>query len=515
MVKAFSSGGLHFSLLLSRRYQHYKKDLMKYKPAQPLFLLFVCSVFGITALFPQHTFADQHPDGFSFAQAWEILIDKNDTLKAARSEVEEKTQKKKSARALYYPEISLTANYLVLDDDVKLSPDDLFDSMPAGDQLEALLARLGKSYGFSPATLSSGLTSTMMDKETFHSGLTAVWPIYTGGRITAAQGIAEEQEKEAANTLELKKIEQFEKLVQYYFGTVLAKNIYETRLEVEEGLKKHKEHAALLEEQGQIARVERLQSEASYDKAVVERKKAFRDLEIAKAALGNLLKTETSAEPVDPLFMNKDLPSMAGLITDTIAKHPGLRILKAKQAQASELVNIERGKYLPAVALFGSYTLHEDDSLTAELAPDWMVGAGLTVAITDRSGRKGKYEAALATVRRVEYLKSQAESDLQVLVEKTYRQARQAIEEFEGLKSSRALARESVNLRVKAFGQGLGTSLDVVDAELFLAQVKTQQAVAVYNYIKSLGTLMAISTKQELFFRLQNNKGSEEQECNF
>ncbi|QSA18409.1 TolC family protein, partial [Vibrio furnissii] len=54
-------------------------------------------------------------------------------------------------------------------------------------------------------------------------------------------------------------------------------------------------------------------------------------------------------------------------------------------------------------------------------------------------------------------------------------------------------------LRQKAFSQGLSTSLDVVDAELYLASIRTQQAAAGFNYLISLTKLLAISSEMTTF----------------
>jgi outer membrane protein TolC len=106
-------------------------------------------------------------------------------------------------------------------------------------------------------------------------------------------------------------------------------------------------------------------------------------------------------------------------------------------------------------------------------------------------------------VRQLEFLQSQTRSDLSVLVEKTYRQAEQAIEEYHGLVSSLHLAEETVSLRSKSFQQGLSTSLDVVDAEMFLAGVKTQRSAAAYSYVITLAKLLAVSGQMETFFSYQ------------
>ena len=233
----------------------------------------------------------------SFAEAWQQVSAKNDALAAARANVEEAEHKSNAAKALYFPDVELSASYLYLNDEITLSPEDILESTPAGDQLAPIIAGLAASYGMSTAELNSGLTSTIAERENLTSSIRAQWPIYTGGRIDAAQDIAAGKLGEAGHELEMKQEEQFENLARYYFGVVLAKRVLDTKADVEAGLKKHRDNAILLEEQGQIARVERLQSEASYDRATVDRRKAERDLEIARLALTRLLKSSQAIIP--------------------------------------------------------------------------------------------------------------------------------------------------------------------------------------------------------------------------
>ena len=460
---------------------------------------------AVMLLFPVTLFAGGAALNITFSDAWQMVKEESDALKAARAKVEQAEFARKGSDDLNLPEITLSANYLYLDEAVELSPNDLFESMNGGDQAAMISSAVAQSYGLSPAQLQAGLTSTITERANLTSSLSAAWPLYTGGRIAAAQDIAEQQTVEANLDLQLETLQKFENLVRCYFGAILANRVFMTRKEVEAGLETHRNHAILLEDQGQIARVERLQAEAAYDKAVVERKKACKDLEIARVALSRMLKSEQLVIPSDKLFISDTLPSLETMIESTLARYPGLDILAAKKQQATGMAAIERGKYLPTVAMFGNLNIYEEDDLLSKLTPDWFVGVGLSIPLVERTGRSGKLHAAESAARRLDHLRMQAESDLSVLVEKTLSQAEQALEEFEGLLSSRRLAEETVKLRIKAFNQGLSTSLDVVDAELFLAGVKTQRAAAAYNYIVALGSLYMVGGRPEDFISMQNN----------
>ncbi|NOI82467.1 TolC family protein [Vibrio tubiashii] len=434
----------------------------------------------------------------SFDQAWQVLQQENNSLAAQRSNVERYEHLKNATDNLNLPSVTVGANYTRLDTDVKVSGSQLFEStgqhLPnLGPVFNQLLAGLG------------GVTSTITERDIFSSSIRAVWPIFTGGRINAAQSAAEGRKEQAQSELAMETQARFEDLSKYYFSVLLAQEVVETRRLVEQGLTKHRDNALKLEQQGQIARVERLQAESALDKAVIERKKAEKSLEIAQSALTEILNQTTNVEPADSLFINQNLPEKSLFVERTLDTYPGLALLDAKEKQADSLIKAEKGKYYPEVYLYGDYSLHEDDSLASQMKPDWLVGVGVNIPLIENSGRSDKVKAAHSAVSQVRYLKAQAKQDLSVLVQKTYLEAQQAQEEVLGLESSIELASENLNLRQKAFSQGLSTSTDVVDAQLYVASVQTQKAAASFNYLISLSKLLALSSEMDAFSQYQHN----------
>lgn len=430
-----------------------------------------------------------------FDSAWKNVLNNHNGIAAERMNVQRQESLASGTSDLNLPSITLSANYTYLDDDVTVSASQLLDSTGAS------LPRL-------PIQLPN-LTSTLTERDIFTSSIRAIWPIFTGGRISAAESAAEGKTEEAQSQLKMKQQASYEDLAKYYFSVVLANEVVTTYAEVEQGLAKHRNNAIKLQQQGQIAKVERLQADAAYDKAKVDLRKAQQNSDIASAALRSMLQMNESITPETPLFINQTLPQMTAFIDNTLATYPGLDLLAAKEKQANSLIKAEKGSYYPEVYLYGNYNLYEGDSLSAEIAPDWMVGVGVNVPLLDNKGRSDKVVAASRAVQQVQYLKKQAKQDLSLLVEKTYREALQSIDEYYGLASSIELAKENVFLREKGFKQGLSTSLDVVDAELYLASIKTQRSLASFNYMISLVKLLALSDQTDTFvqYQLQAREG--------
>ncbi|GHY65697.1 hypothetical protein VCSRO12_2207 [Vibrio cholerae] len=437
-----------------------------------------------------------HAAPLSFQEAWDLLQQQNNSLAAQRVNVERYAHLKDATQNLNLPSVSVGANFIRLDQDVTLSGKQILDSSGGIDP--SLMAQLPANI-LPLVTHLGAAKSTITERDIFTSSIRAIWPIFTGGRITAAQDAAAGREDEAQSQLAMEIQARYEDLAKYYFSVVLAKEVLATRIAVEEGLTQHRDNALKLEQQGQIAHVERLQADASLDKAKVERKKAQKTLDIAQSALTQILGATETVEPSGMLFINTSLPPMHAFIEQTLNTYPGLSLLDAKEKQASSLIKAEQGKYYPEVYLYGDYSLHEDDSLASQMKPDWLVGVGVNIPLIENTGRSEQVKAANSAVNQVRYLKAQAKQDLSVLVEKTYLEAEQALEEVTGLNSSLNLAQENLRLRQKAFSQGLSTSVDVVDAELYLASIRTQQSLASFNYLISLNKLLALSSEMSSF----------------
>ena len=453
------------------------------------FVFLSAIVASISAVIPALSVASE----FSFEEAWQELLQQNNSLKAEQADVAHYQHLQKATRSYSFPSVSVGANYIRLDQDVTLSGGQILES--TGEEIPTAIGMMLYSYGLD----LGAITSTLSERDIIHASINAIWPIFTGGRIKAAKSAAEWKTEEAKSRLEMAKQDRFEDLSRYYFSVILASQVLDTRIAVEKGLTHHRDNAIKLEEHAQIAHVERLQADASLAQAVVERKKAEKNLEIARSALTEIL---NQSEPVTPnalLFINRTLPPLDSFISQTLETYPGLAVLNAKEKQAENLVKAKKGTFLPEVLLYGNYNLYEDDSLTSQLTPDWMMGVGVNFSILDRNGRVGEVRAASSLVTRVNHLRAQAIQDLQVLVKKTYLEAEMAIEEVDGLNASLDLAKENLDLRRKAFNQGLASSLDVVDAELYLASVRTQQAAAGFKYLTALNGLLALSSNMEGF----------------
>lgn len=324
----------------------------------------------------------------AFGDAWQQLLQVSDKLQASQQEVNRAQAEKAAGEDLNLPSLSINGSYTRLEKPLEL---DLRDLNPLASLDPATLPpALGGALGAIPGSL---FITPFTEQDVFRSSLQAMWPIYTGGRISAAQGIHEAQVAEKEQQHQLSTRDLFVQLVDRYYGVAVSHALMATRGQLVDALTEHAEHAVKLEQQGQIAKVERLNAQVALENARVDYASAKRQLEMSQIALSRMLH-QSDVDTASKLFLLDNPPSLGLLSQLTLTSHPALKLLEAKETQANGLIDVEKGSYYPSVFLYGNYTLYEDDSLLAKMEPDWMVGVGVKIPLISRDGRSGKVEAA-------------------------------------------------------------------------------------------------------------------------
>lgn len=425
----------------------------------------------------------------SIEDAWLQVELKNEGVKALESDVNRAELKKSSAKSMYLPSVTLTGSYTHLSEPVNI------DISSFSNKANAILGTLG-------ATSRVPNELDLSEKDVFLADLQMLWPLYTGGKIDAVQDIYAAQLDEQNALKEMKKDKEFLKLIKYYYGVVVSDSLYKTRLEAQKALTLHYENAKKLKEQGQIAKIELLNAEVKLDSARIESTNAKHKLHIALSALHSL--TKTLKNPSSKLFVNEEVQNESYYVNETQENYVGLKILDAKEKQTKAIVSIKEAAWHPEVAAFANYNLYKDDSPIMSTLPKWFGGLMVKIDILQRKDRSQEVQAAKLLSSKLKHLKTEAIENLALLVEKTYKEMIAAREEFNSLNSSIDLAKENYRLRTIAFKEGLSTSVELVDAQMFLLGAKTKRLNAAYSFVKKLSQLSVLSANREKFFEIQN-----------
>lgn len=453
-----------------------------------LFILFIISSFTLYTNATPSRAAD-----LAFEEALAAMMRANETVQAAHSEVEQREFDARAAQGLYYPRIDVSGRWARIDDPIYL------DLNPIRDAMLAL-------HPVVPPAAVPSFEQLVQDDTYWKAQLNLTWPLFTGGRITAANNAARAGTREANAKLRRTSESLTADLASVYFGVRLAEQVVRIRAEAGNVLDQHLFQARRLLQEGFIAKTELLHAQVAQAQGGRELKAARRDLNLAKTALANLLASDAPVGAVTPLFMVADIPPIQTFIEYARDSHPGLDQLTAVVDRAHENVRARKADYWPQVYLFGMRQLHEDDLTVLE--PTWAVGVGVNIDLFEGFARNNRLEAARKLEEQAGLIHRKLQRDLETLVTSKYEELMKAREQFNALETSSALVDENLRARRRAFTEGLATSLDVVDAQLSLSAVYVERLRAVYAFDTALAQLLVASGRGHEFVNYLTQAGS-------
>lgn len=407
----------------------------------------------------------------SFEQAYELLLENNNSLKSHNEIIKETKFEKNVALGQFSPKVVLNSTYLHFSDEMNLTTRDKVMGMPVS------------------------ITSHIQNQNVFTAGGGVTWNIFTGGKLLSNHAAARAK-YEAANA-KYKDIKDSltVELVKRYFGLRLARDIAEVRRENEECVKKHFNDAKLLEKEGIISKAERLHAEVAYADAKRDYKASLRDINIIEEGLKSLIKEREvdlkniQIEPVSLLFIfDETSVDVEKMKENALKNNPQLKQLEQKRKIMKAKYNAKVADYMPTVSVF-AYDIAGASDLS-ETIPRAAVGGSASLLLFDGFARTNSVRAAKAEEKSVEYEIEDAKYNVECLVIKQYQELMKYKEKYDSAIKSLEKAEESYRVANLAFKEGLGTSLQVTDAQMMLLKVKIERLNSIYNYDVTLADLL-------------------------
>lgn len=461
----------------------------------------IASIAVVTALplFAQQ--ADVPVRALSYDEAVLMVMENNGQIRADRYAEQASVKQKKAAAGLRSPQLSLSAGYAFMSDDIAVDMNGLKE--PVG----GALGQLGLPI---PPALAGQLMGAdwslpLQERDFAVVGATLKVPIYTGGKINAANraariGVEQSRQQSAGNRNGL-----YTTLAERYYGLSLALHVVDVRSQVVEGMKKHLEDAVKLEKNGMIARVERLYAEMKLSEAQAELRKAEAEAATVSAALAGTIGTSENVMPITSMFVLSSLDDVSSFKALAAEYSPLLKQVSMKRSLAEEAVKVQRSEFIPQIAAMGGVNIY-DHQLT-KMAPRWAVGAGLSFNIFNGLNREHKFSAAKSTLKQVEAIEERVSVDVGTLIDKLYNSISTVSEQIDANDATIAFAEEYLRIKEKAFAEGNAPSSDVVDARLNLAAARIARLKCAYDFDVQLAQLLEACGVSERFADYRSAQG--------
>ena len=426
----------------------------------------------------------------SFPEALERMRGANQKLKGMEKQTEASYYGEKNYKGLYLPQLSLNASYAHLSDPLSLS----FDKYKQ--PIQAHLGQMGSTIPAPMRPMLAPVFTQMMgrlqplfaqewryqfqEQDIWKVSADLRWVLFAGGKVRVGNKVGQLNHEIAK--VESQKTENMliSELAERYFQVQLAQQALQVRQKALQTAEQHYSNAQKLEKNGMVAPVETMQAKKAVTDAQREVLACQKDIELAQTALFGVIGEETNALVTlsSPLFEVAPLQRLDYYQVQAKQNYPAIVQAHLKKQLTEQNIKAQQAAYLPDVALIGKKYLWSKNLPLTE--PDnWVVGVGLQWNIFNGFSDKNKIAQAKAQREGVELLTAQAEKDVQTLVKKHYTEIEKQREQLQSLQESLEFARELVRVRNQAFSEGLSSSTDVADANLYLAsiEIKCYQAL--------------------------------------
>jgi outer membrane protein TolC len=323
--------------------------------------------------------------------------------------------------------------------------------------------------------------------------LTFTESIYSGGANMANFKQARIGLNIQGETLRAKKLDVEFEAKRLYYGLLFA---YENERIAREALGQSQAHYADVKNkfsQGTASRFDVLQSGVQVSLLMPALVKANNDVKLIKAELNKLLgsKIDTGIETEERLgYTHFEIQEQEFLKVAYLNK-PEM-ILKALGVDINKWsIQMAKSGYRPKIDAAASYSYRSNNlgNLISRKSNNWNAGFLLNVPIFEGFSTKAQVDAAKA--RYFESILDKENVSDQIAVD--VRQACLNLKEAEAIINSQKdhvdEAREALKIAEVSYDNGVGTNLDVLDAQVSLSQIQTNLASGIYDYLMAEASL--------------------------
>jgi outer membrane protein TolC len=410
--------------------------------------------------------------------AIKIALENSNQVKLAQLEILKSDEKLVEARSALIPRISASGSYsrYLKKPVLFLPPDSPFGRMTGG------IIEIGFDNSYLGAiSLQMPLFS---------------WNLYAGIRSALKGKSLAEQ---AYKSVTLKTIADVKKA---FYGALLARENYKiTKMRVDLAQDNLK-NVEKMYRQGIASEYDYISAQVQYQNLLPLLIQAENNLELAKNALKLVLGIDVKEDIEIEGEMKVD--SLIGVdyatsLKDLYEKNPDLKQAELQVELSREIVSLEVSGHLPSLFLTGNlqYQAQANDFNFNQYR--WIrttfIGLQIQIPIFNGFGTQARVDQAQASfqqaIERLNFTKQALENELKNTIYRIEQSGRR----IESQKRAVELAELGYKIARKRFESGVGTQLEVSNAEVNLAQARLNYLQAIYDYLIAMSDLEKLTGK--------------------
>ncbi|MDF2501555.1 MAG: type secretion outer membrane protein TolC family [Anaerosporomusa subterranea] len=317
----------------------------------------------------------------------------------------------------------------------------------------------------------------------FDNKISLVYPLYTGGKT---EGLIDQAKLNLKITdLGVEKAQQQVRLdaTTAYFKLLQTRNLMELNRESVDRLAAHLANVKLQHQAGTVAKTDVLRSEVELADAEQNLIRAENNHQLALASLNHVLglSLDTEIAVKEVLRYETAAVVLAECVEYALKHRPEVGQAKASVTAAGQSVNIAASGYRPSVTATAA-TGWNDEDFPGLHNHNWSIGITANYSIFDSGLTKSKVKQADAAVAAASAQDRNTRDSVELEVRQAYLNLKEAEKRIVTSKVAVGKAEEDYQIAQVRYHSGVGTNLDVIDAQLALTQAKTNHVQALYDH---------------------------------
>jgi len=362
-------------------------------------------------------------------------------------------------------------------------------------QLDAAKADVSKARGAFGPSLDASTTGTYYGedrrqttgsgytRDAYSAKLSLSLPLYSGGKLEGSLGQAKANKVYYEQGYEKTKQQLIEDVTEAYFSILQAKDKVKLSEESVADMQSHLNNTQAFFQAGTVPKSDVLRAEVELAQNKQNLIKAQNSYNLAIAALNNLLGLDYQSEIVikDTLTYNKVDVKLDQCIQTALVKRPEIEQAKSKIKAADEGIKVAKSGRHPTISMSGSYGW----SGTEYPPPDddsWSVTVAAELNLFDSNVTKASVAKAKANKAEAESAFKQTTDNITLEVKQSFLNMREAEERIQTSLKAVEQAKEDLHIAEVRYAAGVGTNIEVMDAQVALTQAKTNYTEALYDY---------------------------------
>ncbi|MDR0428053.1 MAG: TolC family protein [Dysgonamonadaceae bacterium] len=450
------------------------------------------------------------PLAIDLEKAIEIALSENPTVKVADMEVQKKKYAKKSAQSALYPQIDLEGTYTRAIKKQVMYMDGAFDmgqSMkPLLDGIEDVLMEKTSSPNYNEGDLMNAIAAntpppsgdgsiTIGRDNTWQGGFNVQWALITPTLWKSIQLTSLDIELAVENA-RASKINMINSVRKSYYGVLLAKDSYKVLQQSYDNALLNYKSIKSKYEQGIVSEFDMIRADVNVKNIkpnLIQTQNAYNLSTLnLKALMGIDVDQEITVEGSlldyeDALY--KDILSA----DTTLQNNSDLRQFDIQTHQLQKSLELYKAQYLPTLAVMGNYTFMSMNNNFKFGDYKWNpysnISVALSIPIFDGLKKHNDIKQTKVSLEQMKWQREDIVRNLQLAINSNVNNMTNYVEQVFSTKDVIVQARKGYEISQKLYDTGVGTLIELNDAQLGLTQASLAFNQAIYNYLASKADL--------------------------